>query len=230
MGKMFKTVTRTWNVFTGCEFGCTYCWVDQLLKGRLRDTVKYRDIGKKPMFHPKELRKTFKPGEFVFVAAMGDIRFMNYTQLKEVLIVVQKYPDTNFLLQTKDPAEFLDGRTWEINIYQGSTFETNRTTALFSKAPEPVERYHYFALNNHPHKFISIEPVMDFDLDIFTSWILDINPDIVEVGADNYHNNLPEPPWDKVESLMSALREVGIKVVEKDGLRRLQNSTPNIRG
>jgi len=231
MSKMFKTVTRTWNVFTGCKFDCTYCWVDELLKGRLGNTVKYKDIGKCPTFHPTELKKTFKPGDFVFVAAMGDISFAGYSELAEIINVIEANPETSFLLQTKNPGRFFYDCPifWPRNVVFGTTIETNRANK-YSKAPEPFERYRMISRIRAGRKFISIEPIMDFDCDTMTSMMDFIHPEIVEIGADNYHNNLPEPSWSKVDSLMSNLKSIGIKVVEKDGLRRLQKSYPKIRG
>jgi len=54
-------------------------------------------------------------------------------------------------------------------------------------------------------KFISIEPILDFDLDIFVDWIKDIKPFMVYVGYDNYNNKLPEPPLRKTEELIKTL-------------------------
>jgi len=223
MSKMFKTVTRTWNPFTGCGFECSYCWARNLALGKLANTPRYSTAKFKPTFHVDELDKTFKPGDFVFVTDMGDISFATWPQLHSILNVIEKYPETNFLLQTKSPDMFLNGLVWPEHIYHGATIETNRKID-YSRAPHPISRYHSFAMNNNTHKFLSIEPIMDFDLEIFTSWVLDINPEIVEIGADSYRHGLPEPSWSKIESLMSHLQSCGIKVVEKDGLRRLQNS------
>jgi hypothetical protein len=49
-----------------------------------------------------------------------------------------------------------------------------------------------------------------------------MQPDIIEVGADNYHNHLPEPPWSKVKALLGKLRGISPRVVEKEGLERLR--------
>ena len=220
MSKMFKTVTRTWNPFTGCGFDCVYCWARDLALGKLAHTPRYSEAKFKPTFHVAELDKTFKCGVFVFITDMGDISFATWHQLHSILKVIEKYPETNFLLQTKDPGMFLNGLIWPENIYHGATIETNRKIDC-SKAPHPISRYHSFAVNNNPHKFLSIEPIMDFDLEVFASWVLDINPEIVEIGADNYRHELPEPSWYKVQSLMDILEKGYIKVVEKDGLRRL---------
>ena len=224
MSRMFKTITKTWNVFTGCKFDCTYCWVDELLKGRLGTSSKYKEIGKAPTFHPSELNKKFKPSDFIFVAAMGDLTFCPSPQLEEILIIIKNNPEVDFLIQTKGVKLFQRiGIIWPRNVYHGITIETNRDTSAFSKAPAPFRRFEEIVSDRHPRKFISVEPIMDFDM-WFIGWIINIMPEIVEIGADNYHHNLPEPSWDKVVSLMSVLRDAGIKVVEKEGLERLQNS------
>ncbi len=49
----------------------------------------------------------------------------------------------------------------------------------------------------YDRKFISIEPIMDFDLEIFAKWIEDIAPIHVAVGYDNWNNRLPEPSLSK---------------------------------
>ena len=63
---------------------------------------------------------------------------------------------------------------------------------------------------------------MDFDLAELGEWVAEIQPSIIEVGADNYHNHLPEPPWWKVERLLENLRGICATVVEKKGLERLK--------
>ncbi len=222
MSRMFKTITKTWNPFTGCLFNCTYCWSRKLVTGRLKDTPKYRENGFALTFHPNELKTKFKPKEFVFVSSMGDISFANNYEWEAILRVIRNYPDTKFLVQTKSPMLFLNNWQWPLHVYHGTTIETNRKNELISKAPPVTRRYHDMRYNGHPHKFISIEPVMDFDLDILLEWIKEISPEIVEVGADNYHNHLVEPPWEKVEALLEALCKFVPRVVEKDGLERLR--------
>jgi hypothetical protein len=59
----------------------------------------------------------------------------------------------------------------------------------------------------YDRKFISIEPVMDFDLGIFDRWIEEIAPIRVAVGYDNWSNCLPEPPLSKTLKLIKKLEE-----------------------
>ena len=222
MSRMFKTITRTWNPFTGCLFSCTYCWARKLVEERLQPQAKkYRD-GFIPAFHPDELSRRFKPGDFVFVSDMGDIAFARLEQRRAIVRRVSEFPETCFLFQSKDPGIF-EGPTFSNlpNAYLGTTLETNRDYGL-TRALSPLNRYLVMRRLDHARKFISIEPVMDFELEVLVDWMRQIKPDIVEIGADNYHNCLPEPPWEKVEALLEALREFVPRVIEKDRLHRLE--------
>ena len=230
MSKMFKTITRTWNPFTGCGFDCSYCWAKKLAEGKLKDTPRYRDNGFRPACHPEELKAKFKPGEFVFVSSMGDIAFCSIDFMREITAVIRANPQTNFLLQSKSPGQFNTRGEIPENVYLGTTLETNRVydRNYISMAPSPPARARTIMFNLHPHKFISIEPVMDFDVIEFSKMVIDINPEIVEIGADNYHNNLPEPSWEKVSRIISILTLHGVKVIEKDGLRRKFHTPRNL--
>jgi DNA repair photolyase len=211
----------TFNAFTGCLHACKYCYSERLINTRLKDTPKYKDCGFKPTFHPDELNKKFKPDEFVFVSSMGDIAFATNSELQQIIKKIKENPQTKFLFCTKDPSVYLPLDDMG-NVYFGTTLETNRDiTKLYSKAPYTCERYRVMTLLEVTNKFVSIEPIMDFDLDIFSQWILDINPKIVEIGCDNYKNSLPEPNSDKIKALIKSMESSGIEVICKDGLYRL---------
>lgn len=222
MSRMFKTVTKTWNPVIGCLHDCVYCWARDLAEGKLKvRSGKYVD-GFEPRFFERELTKKFKPGQFVFVSDMGDLygKWVPRDWILRVLAIEQAFPEVNFLNQTKNPERFHE--FWfPPNAYLGTTIETNRDYGV-TKAPSPATRYLELWIIEHPHKFVSIEPIMDFDLDELVGWMRDIKPDIIEIGADNYGHGLPEPPWEKVERLLQCLRQICPRVVEKDGLERLK--------
>jgi len=223
MSRMFKSIDKTWNVFVGCRFDCTYCNARKTALTRLKHLDRYKD-GFKPHLVESELKKTFKPGEFIFVGYMGDISFAPRTDMELILFYIKKFPETDFLLCTKDPGFFVrDGPQFTPNIVLGTTIETNRYYRL-SKAPAPWTRFLRMESILHPRKMVSIEPIMDFDYDVLARWMSVVSPDIIEVGADNYHNNLPEPPWKKVEKLLTNLRAICPQVIEKAGLERLKES------
>ena len=219
VGKMFSYNGKrmvTWNLFTGCNFNCSYCWARQLAETKLKASYPNGFI---PTTHPDRLNKRFKPDDFVFVSSMGDIAFAPSIVTNVIAQTAQKYPETKFLLCTKDPEIYRKKIFHQPNIYLGTTLETDRQYNI-SRAPSPLQRLYSIRQSSHIHKFISVEPIMDFTPE-FIDWILTIKPEIVEIGADNYGHNLPEPSWNKVAQLMGKLRASNITVIEKDGLERL---------
>jgi hypothetical protein len=222
MSKMYKTVNKTFNPFTGCFYECYGggCWAKRLAEGRLKGKRKYKN-GFAPTFHPEEFKRKFRAGDFVAVSLMGDIKFATERQRQEIYDYCAAYPEVKFLLQTKAPYIFLSQSSYPDNVYLATTLETNRDYQV-TKAPPPFDRYRNLAIINHSKKFVSIEPVMDFDVYILVTWIRNIQPGIVEIGADNYNNALPEPSWDNVQTLLDELRRFVPRVIEKDGLERLK--------
>ncbi len=209
---------KVWNLFTGCNFNCSYCWARKLAEGRVKHS--YPD-GFIPTTHPERFNKHFKPNDFVFVTSMGDISFAPSIVEDYIVTVANRYPETSFLLCSKEPDIFRKVKFHSPNIYLGTTLETNRDTSPFSRAPATRERYYSLRFLSHKHKFLSLEPLMDFDLLTFVQWITNIGPEIVEVGADNWRNNLPEPEPNKVNDLLVYLKQICPNVIEKDGLERL---------
>ena len=213
---------RTWNCHVGCFFECTYCNARRLATTRLKHSPRYKD-GFPPHMVREEFGRRFKPGDFVFVGYMGDISFASRPIIIDLCRIIQEQPQVDFLFCSKSPVHYWSWNLqWPDNLYLGATIETNRDYKL-TQAPAPFYRYLAMSALSYPKKFLSIEPICDFDLDVMLSWILEIKPDIIEVGADNYHNNLPEPPWDKVKQLLSSLRESIPTVIEKVGLENLCN-------
>jgi hypothetical protein len=62
---------------------------------------------------------------------------------------------------------------------------------------------------------IQMVPVMDFDFNIFSSWIKTIMPEMCAIGYDNYGHNLPEPPLSKVQDLIKFKNGFEMGVYEK---------------
>ena len=221
MTRMFKFVKKTWNPFVGCRFNCSYCWARRMAR-RLR-CERCRRF--EPHFHPERLDKIPKNG-IVFVSDMGDISFClepDLMRLVRRIELTQKKYQTVFFFESKNPAVFYEKILMigdELKPSQtiiSTTIETNRANLVkeLSSAPPPTKRYLSFKLINWPQKHVSIEPVMDFDLDVMFKWITNIEPEIVSIGYDNYNNRLPEPPLQKVLKLIEDLEASGIKVERK---------------
>ena len=227
MSRMFLIPTpeglkpmTTWNVYIGCRHFCSYCNARKAAETRFRRIARYRD-GFEPKLVESELRRQFKPGEFVFVAYMGDISFATREETRLILMGIAHFPETSFLFCSKNPRVFSE---WHLefptNLYLGTTLETNRDYHL-SKAPPPLLRLQALAAIDWPKKFVSIEPIMDFNLEMFVSWLHWLKPAIIEVGGDNYSNGLPEPSGPKLADLLERLRRLHFTVVEKEGLERI---------
>jgi len=69
--------------------------------------------------------------------------------------------------------------------------------------------------------FVTIEPIMDFDLADLVTWIILIRPEFVNIGADSKGHKLPEPSSDKVRQLIRMITAAGIEIREKHNLGRL---------
>lgn len=234
MTRMFTINGRrmtTWNVFVGCLFNCIYCHAREEALTRLRHIARYRD-GFKPHLVWSEMNRRFRPGDFVFICYMGDISWAARHELELIWRYIALFPETRFLFISKAPMVFLQWLEWGFeptaNIYFGTTIESNIDHGV-TTAPAPELRYRAMVELQHPHKFISIEPLMNFHLCTLVNWIKEIGPEIVEIGPDNYGNNLPEPAslisgamnaW-KVRTLLEMLREFVPMLVEKPGLSRL---------
>ena len=86
----------------------------------------------------------------------------------------------------------------------------------------PKNRSLSLSLINHIKKYITIEPIMDFDLPEFIKMIKSCNPIQVNIGADSSpkRNNLSEPSKGKILALIEELEQF-TTVVQKKNLARL---------
>lgn len=220
----------TWNPLGGkCPHECKGCYVGGKIAPWLERMGNNKYIGK-PRLIEKEFRtKLIVPeGYLIFVQSCGDLFAYGIpdTWIWQVLNYISKFPETTFLLQTKNPERFFDFDIPQ-NCILGTTIETNRDYGL-TKAPSPKERYHvFFQLNNDRdiegnkiyRLMISIEPIMDFDLDTLLFWIQEIDPEFVSIGADSRKNKFPEPKADKLEEFITCLTFTEVR--KKKNLSRL---------
>lgn len=216
---MFPFITCTWNPLVGCLHDCYYCWARNLSQTKLKHTERYR-YGFKPQFLIKELSRHFKSGDFVFVSDMGDAlgNWVKDEWIEEILNIERRNAGVTFFHSTKNPSRY--GQFFfPPNTVRAATVETNRPIPqIISKAPQPKERLHAMKrLDSWDHPtFLSVEPIMDFDLEEFSEAIVSIRPSFgVAVGYDNYGTNLPEPPLAKTMQLIERLECAKIKVFRK---------------
>jgi hypothetical protein len=170
-------------------------------------------------FDEKEMKTDLGSGNTIFVGSSCDMWASDIpTAWIEKMLYHCRNWNGKYLFQTKNPARFID-YTFPDSIL-ATTIESNRYYPEISKAPAPLERKLALHYLKQP-LMISIEPILDFDLDVMVQWIKGIKPEFVSIGADSKGHNLPEPSWDKVQSLIHELQKI-TEVKIKSNLARLK--------
>jgi len=196
----------------GCLHSCKYC-VPSF-------QVQAKRMGKRCLqcyryychLHPERLNRVPK-GKFIFVVSLGDLFgwWVPSDWIVKVLRVVAQYPGKTFLFLTKNPCRYLEFEEFfPENAILGVTIETDSSIYAVhnvSKAPAPVHRYFCMTTVKHPRKMVSIEPIMDFDMEVMVGWIKAIKPEFVYIGYDSRKTGLVEPPLEKTLLLGEKLRE-----------------------
>lgn len=221
--RMYPERIENISCWRGCTHGCSYCaFSSTLSRAKKADKTPCDDCrAYTPHAHLEVLNKTPKKtpdGTFSTIALNGDICFAPDSVFEAIIEYCNKWSDRTFLLQSKNPRRFLDF-VFPDNVMLGTTLESNRdySVGAISNAPMIADRAEAM-LHISNRKTITIEPLMDFDLDVFYRMIMKIKPFIVWVGyvSKPDKNVLPEPPIDKVKTLTTWLRNAGIDVRTKD--------------
>lgn len=217
---MYKLSVSQWNPFAGCKHECSYC--KSSFQRQLKRWAKKncpRCYAFTPHTHPERLDQSLprtKYMQFIFTCSSGDIAFCSTEYLEEIITRIRSQPDRTFLVQSKDPGTF-DRVVFPKNVVLGTTLETNKDGLCegISKAPKPTQRYKDILDVKHHLKMVTIEPVIDFDLNVMINWIENINSSMVWLGYDSGKNRLPEPKLEKVMSLNWELVKRGFVVFLK---------------
>ena len=216
--RMFPIVSSTWNPVSGCPHNCKYCWARRLAETKLKHTHRYKN-GFIPKLNYRTFSRRFKRNEIVFTSDMGDLFAEGIPKewVLRVLRHVERYPKTYFLFLTKNPARYYEFlKYFPENVVLGATIETNRddlyTECRISRAPLPSKRYMAMRDLEWDLKFISIEPILEFDLDEMVKWVEDIDPVLTFVGYDNWNNKLPEPRYYDTLELIDKLEYITIVI------------------
>jgi hypothetical protein len=225
------------DTFKGCGFDCVYCvpsFQRQAKRQKQRCQLCYEY---KPHFHPERLYKSGKlefiktktTGEqFIFFPKGGDPCFATDHIFKQMLAFISYNSQTTFLMQTKSPEFMLVHERFFCfpeNLILGITIESNQdryqTPSKYeyygeiSMAPIPLTRASIFSRIAHKRKFVTIEPILQFDAKKLIYLLHLIGPQAVYVGYDTKGCKLPEPKLADAMGLIADLRGEGFTVRTK---------------
>lgn len=216
---MYPWITGTWNPLAGeCPHKCIYCSTKSFhwpsLKAKYSGELRLDE---------KAMNKNLGKGKTWFVCAQNDLFAAEVPQefINRIVMKCLNGEHNTYVFQTKNPERYLTmDALFPENAILGCTIESNQSLTGISCAPETYKRM--LAMEQlQCRKFITIEPIMDFDVDNLSLWIKRINPEFVNIGADSKRHNLPEPPVDKIHALIEKLNAYGIEIREKHNLERL---------
>jgi DNA repair photolyase len=224
VGNMYPWVSHTHAHLGGeCPHKCSYCYVDNPRFGR---PAKY--TGELRLLEP-EFSVKYGSGKTIFVENCNDLfaEAVPYEFIERIMDHCKLWPDNTYVFQTKNTErmcnwfEFGEDHAVPDNTIIGCTIESNRWHEQMGYAPHPRSRAIFMSRINHPRKFVTIEPVMDFDPEHFADMIASIKPWFVNLGADSKNHKLSEPTVEKIHRLVELLGEHNIELREKHNLDRL---------
>jgi hypothetical protein len=178
-------------------------------------------------FDESELKTNLGSGNFIFVGSSIDLFAYNDIPeewIQKTINHCQKF-DNRYLFQSKNPSRILPyiiAYLIEDKSVVCTTIETNRHyPKVMNKCPLVIYRAEDMRIiRKFVDTYVTIEPIMDFDLPEMIRLIELCSPKQVNIGADTGHNSLPEPSKEKVLALTDQLKSF-TKVIHKPNLNRL---------
>ena len=211
---------KTWSPFKGCKFDCAYCIPSFQQQAKRQKHLCSKCYAYTPHTHPDRLGK-IPSSEIVFVCGNGDLSFCKSSFVKRIIQAIKdKGGNQTFYLQSKEPKCFKPFlKMLPKNVILVTTLETNRDKGYrkISKAPRPSKRFKQFKALKYPRKVVTIEPVLDFDVEIFSKWIKRIKPEYVWLGFNSRDKqvSLPEPSPEKMAAFVKAVSKAKIPIKGK---------------
>lgn len=223
-GNMYDWVTHMHTHLAGaCSNRCAYCYVQ---RGVARMSGKYTGPAR---LVEAELGVRYGEGKTIFIEHMNDLfaSSVEHEWRKKILFHTRSFPGNVYAFQTKNPAQAFDNY-YNCDLFPdrfmiGTTIETNRGMSQYSDAPSPMSRAFGIAQfsASGAKTFITIEPIMDFDVAPLAEMITLAHPSFVNIGADSKRCHLPEPSKAKVLSLIEGLNNNNVSIRKKVNLSRI---------
>lgn len=223
-GDMYEFITHTWNPIKGrCLHNCAYCFMK--VDGKELNDLRL-DIN--------EFKTDLGTDNFIFVGSGTDL-FSNGVPDEWIKRTLDYCNEGNnnlfgfgnqYLFQTKNPDRILEFIAHP--IFQHSivctTLETNRWYSEYMRnAPKiedrilAMEKIDKLGIDT----YVTIEPIMDFDLEEFVELIHRCKPKQVNIGKNSKEGivKLPHPDKEKTIQLVRALQKF-TNVHIKDNIKK----------
>lgn len=196
-GNMYDFITHTWNTIKGrCLHDCSYCYMKKR-NANLPETH----------LDPDEFKTDLGHGRFIFVGSSIDL-FANDIPEDWILRTLDHCYDANnnlfgeknnYMFQSKNPKRIID--FLKHPVFQDSvictTIETNKwIPRVMNNSPrieDRVSAMEKIAMLGYK-TYVTVEPLMDFDLEEMTECIRRCKPIQVNFGKNtNWKVHIPQP-------------------------------------
>ena len=212
-GNMYDFVTHTWNTVKGaCPHDCSYCYMKRFKNQR------------PARFDEKELKTDLGKNNYIFVGSSCDM-FASIIPPEWIDVTLEKTIEAKgnqYFFQSKNPlGMFFHRNRLPLASMLGTTIETNRWyPEIMRYCLRPEDRAVGMEMLKGRMRYVTIEPIIDFDLETMIELIKRCGPVQVNIGADSGNNHLPEPSAEKVLALIDALGKF-TTIARKTNLARL---------
>jgi len=224
---MFKSVDWTGTFAQGCDHDCVYCWTKFMRGGPISHAPKLVQTNEHQIIRGKMGVCFLNSAHDTFAACIPDEWILSMIRW------IGHQPDgLIFYLQSQNvwrAQQFmpqLDGIQDKVII--GTTIQTDNEEIVktVSNAPTIYSRYQAM-LRFGAQGFrlrLSLEPLFHFNYYHLRDMVLNINPELVEIGIDNYANrhkiDIPQPERRAYKYLCRDMTDHGIKVFEKESIKK----------
>ena len=211
-GEMYEFVTHTWNTVKGdCFHNCRYCY--------MKKDIRHNEFANEPRLDYNEFRTDLGSNNFIFVGSGIDL-FANDIPNSWIVKTLDYcnaacntlFFSNRYLFQSKNPKRILEFIKHPVFKYSTvcTTIETNRfykdVMQCSPKIEDRVKAMEDIA-DLDIDTYVTVEPIMDFDLDEMVDFIRRCKPKQVNIGKNtNKMIQLLEPPKNKVSSLINELQ------------------------
>lgn len=221
----------TWNPVTGCLHGCEYCYARKIAERfgyhltdqnvhdlktpvRKKDAIVPYPYDFEPTFHRYKLDEPqkWKKPRTIFVCSMADL-FGDWVPdewIEQVFKACEAAPQHRYLFLTKNPKRYVD-------LYAKNILPIGKGYWYGTTVTSPEQPFFYsHSLDDNPHTFVSIEPIMG-------SFGKIKNPlDWVIVGAETGNRKgkvVPQKEW--IDEITAECRRWRVPIFMKESLREI---------